>query len=265
MISAFAKGYGVTGDPRYLQAANNAVTFIESKLSAGQGRLYRTFKDGHTKLNAYLDDYAFYVAGLLDLFSADSTSETLDRACRYTDSMLAHFWDQKQGNLYFTSDDHEQLIVRTKNLYDLAIPSGNSVAASNLIRLYQYTQTADYLSRAEGIMKAGARAAAENPFGFGQLLIAIYLYIKKPVEVTLVTGSKDSPMARWLNRHFLPDGVNAVALRSQISQLEKYPYFRGRMADEQDTAFVCRNFTCSLPIKTETELASQLGVNARPS
>jgi uncharacterized protein len=265
MISAFAKGYAVTGDPRYLQAANSAVSFIENKLSAGQGRLYRTFKDGHAKLNAYLDDYAFYVAGLLDLFSVDSRADTLDKAGRYTDFMLAHFWDQKQGNLYFTSDDHEKLIVRTKNLYDLAIPSGNSVAAINLVRLYHYTQTADYLDRAEGIMKAGARAAAENPFGFGQLLIAIYLYVKKPVEVTVLAGSRDSPIAKWLNQHFLPDGVNAVALRSEISQLEKYPYFKGRAAEGNDAAFVCRNFTCSLPIKSEAELARQLGANARPS
>ncbi|MGI0037375.1 MAG: thioredoxin domain-containing protein [Nitrososphaera sp.] len=264
-ISAFAKGYAVTGDPRYLQAATNAVSFIEKKLSAGEGRLHRTFKDGQAKLNAYLDDYAFYVAGLLDLFSVDTRADTLDKAVKYTDFMLAHFWDQKQGNLYFTSDDHEQLIVRTKNLYDLAIPSGNSVAATNLIRLYQYTQTADYLNRAEGIMKAGARAAAENPFGFGQLLIAIYLYVKKPVEVIVVAGSRDSSMAIWLNGHFLPDGVNAVALKSEISQLEKYQYFKGRAVEGQDAAFVCRNFTCSLPIKTVTELDRQLGVNAQLS
>jgi hypothetical protein len=265
MISAFAKGYAVTGANEYIQAANNAVSFVESKLSAGNGRLYRTFKDGQSKLNAYLDDYAFYVAGLLDLFSVDSRLQTLDKAVLYTDFMLDHFWDPSQGNLYFTSDDHEQLIVRTKNLYDLAIPSGNSVAAGNLIRLYHYVQKPDYLARAEEIMKAGARAASENPFGFGQLLTSIYMYVKKPVEVIIVKEKNPSTMARWLNQHFLPDGVNAISEVEEIPRLVKYAYFKGRSADGGETAFVCRNFTCSLPIKSETELARQLGISAQPS
>jgi uncharacterized protein YyaL (SSP411 family) len=136
MISGFAKGYAVTGDSRYLQAANRALDFIERKLGSNDGRLMRTFKDGQAKLNAYLDDYAFYTCALLDLFAVDSKQEYLERAIKYTDLMLEHFWDQKEGNLFFTSDDHEKLIVRTKNFYDLAIPSGNSVAAANLLRLY---------------------------------------------------------------------------------------------------------------------------------
>jgi uncharacterized protein YyaL (SSP411 family) len=265
MISAFAKGFAATGDRKYLQAANKAVSFVESHLSAGQGRLYRTFKDGQAKLNAYLDDYAFYVSGLLDLFSVDSRAETLDKAVAYSNFMLAHFWDSSGGNLFFTSDDHEKLIVRTKNLYDLAIPSGNSVAAMNLIRLYHYTQQAEFLGKAESIMKAGARAAAENPFGFGQLLSAIYLYVKKPVEVTVISGMNGTSLARWLSGQFLPDGVNAIVPPEGIGELEKYPYFKGRSSEGGETAYVCRNFTCSLPIKSAGELERQLGATARPS
>ena len=266
MISAFAKGYAITSDENYLKAATNAVKFVEEKLDAGNGRLFRTFKDGQAKLNAYLDDYAFYAAGLLDLFSVHATADLMDRAVQYTDHILAHFWDAGHGNLYFTSDDHEKLIVRTKNLYDLAIPSGNSVAASNLIRLYQYTQGADYLAKAESIMKSGSKAAAENPFGFGQLLIAIYHYVKKPVEVTVVSGGIESPMGRWLGGQYLPDGVNAVVGTDELEKLaEKYPYFKGRSAQGKETAYVCRNFTCSLPIKSEAELARQLSVTAKSS
>jgi uncharacterized protein YyaL (SSP411 family) len=260
MISGFAKGYGATGDAEYLQAAKSAVRFIESKLAAGDSRLSRTFKDGQSKLNAYLDDYAFYVAGLLDLFAVDSRLEYLEKAIKYTDFMLKHFWDEKEENLFFTSDDHEKLIVRTKSFYDLAIPSGNSVAASNLLRLYHYTQNNNYLDRAVKIMKAGARPAAENPFGFGQMLIAIYLYVKKPVEVTVITNNGNSGIAGWLNRQFVPDGINAVVSSSELESLQKYAYFKGRKGDGE-TAFVCRNFTCSLPIKSQQELERQL----RPS
>src|ERR671920_739252 len=192
MISGFAKGFAVSGDEKYLQTAKSAFEFIESKLASNDGRLRRTFKDGQSKLNGYLEDYAFYVGGLLDLFAANSKQEYLDKAITYTGFMLEHFWDEKEGNLFFTSDDHEHLISRTKNFYDLAIPSGNSMAASNLLRLHHYTQKKVYLDNAVRIMKAGSRSAAENPFGFGQMLNSIYLYVKRPVEVTVIfTDSRD--------------------------------------------------------------------------
>jgi hypothetical protein len=257
MISGFAKGYAVLGDKRYLDSARKAVQFIESRLASQEGRLLRTFKDGRSKLNAYLDDYAFYAGALLDLFAVESRPEYLEKAVKYTDSMLAHFWDEKESNTFFTSDDHEKLIVRTKSLYDLAIPSGNSVAASNLLRLYHYTQNSSYLDKAARIMKSGAKAAAENPFGFGQLLTAIYMHVKKPVEVTII---RREAMARWLGGTFLPDGITAVVDDSDLGALQKYPFFRGRAAQGAETAFVCRNFTCSLPITAQNELARQLAV-----
>lgn len=261
MISGFAKGFAVTGDKKYLDAADRAVRFIEGKLASPEGRLMRTFKDGQAKLNAYLDDYAFYVAGLLDLFAVESRPEYLEKAAMYTDFMVQHFWDEKEGNMFFTSDDHEQLIVRTKSFYDLAIPSGNSMAASNLLRLYHYTQDGGYLDRSVRIIKSGAKPAAENPFGFGQLLMAIYLYVKKPVEVTVIS-KEESEMARWLGRTFLPDGITASVKQTDLAPLEKYAFFKGRGVDAGETAFVCRNFTCSLPIKSVKELSRQLGVTA---
>jgi len=256
MISGFAKGYAITGDSKYLQAAKKAFDFVEKKIASGDGRLMRTFKDSYSKLNAYLDDYAFYANGLLDLFAVESRPEYLDMAIKYTDFMLEHFWDEKEGNLFFTSDDHEKLIVRTKSFYDLAIPSGNSMAAANLLRLFHYTQNDGYLDRAVKIMKAGARPAAENPFGFGQMLNAIYLYVKKPLEVTII-ADKRSKMADWLNMQFLPDGINAIVNAGDLGSLQKYAYFKGREG-KSETAFVCRNFTCSLPLKSQQELEKQL-------
>jgi uncharacterized protein len=264
MISGFAKGYAVSGDTKYLQAAKNAVEFIESKLASSDGRLRRTFKDGQSKLNAYLEDYAFYVSGLLDLFAANSKHEYLYKSSMYTDFMLQHFWDEKEGNLFFTSDDHEQLIARTKNFYDLAIPSGNSMAASNLLRLYHYTQNNSYLDRAVRIMKASSRSAAENPFGFGQMLNAIYLYVKKPVEVTVIVSdnsskANSSSLVAWLNSQFLPHSIISIVPPSELAKLRHYPYFKEREVEGgQETAFICKNFTCSLPIKSIEEMERQL-------
>jgi uncharacterized protein len=265
MISGFAKGFAISGDEKYLQIAKEAVGFIENKLASNDGHLRRTFKDGQSKLNAYLEDYAFYISGLLDLFAANSKQEYLDKAIIYTDFMLDHFWDEKEGNLFFTSDDHEQLISRTKNFYDLAIPSGNSMAASNLLRLHHYSQNNSYLDRSVRIMKTGSSSAAENPFGFGQMLNSIYLYVKKPVEVTVITADDDtsntnnSHLAAWLNRQFLPNSINAIVHGSELAMLQRYPAFRGRESQRGgETAFVCKNNTCSLPIKSIEELERQL-------
>ena len=264
MISGFARGYAVSGGTKYLQAAKNAVNFIENKLASNDGRLKRTFKDGQSKLNAYLEDYAFYVGGLLDLFAANSKQEYLDKSIRYTDFMLQHFWDDKEGNLFFTSDDHEQLISRTKNFYDLAMPSGNSMAASNLLRLYHYTQNNSYLDRAVRIMKAGSQSAAENPFGFGQMLNSIYLYVKKPVEIAVFSSddnsnTNNSSLVAWLNRQFLPGSMIAIVHPRELAKLQYYPFFKGREAEGgRETAFVCKDFTCSLPIRSIEELERQL-------
>jgi uncharacterized protein YyaL (SSP411 family) len=266
MISAFAKGYAVTGDKRYLDAARSAISFVESKLTSNDGRLRRTFKDGQSKLNGYLEDYGFYVNGLLDLFATYSKEEYLSKAIKYTDFMLQHFWDEKEGNLFFTSDDHEQLISRTKNFYDLAIPSGNSMAASNLLRLYHYSQKNVFVDSAVRIMKAGSRSATENPFGFGQMLNSIYLYVKKPVEVTVIlltdshhSSVDNSSLAVWLNKQFLPNGILGMVDINELEKLQDYPFFKGRQPQEaRETAYICKNFSCSLPIQSVEVLEREL-------
>lgn len=280
MISAFSKVYRITNNPTYLSHATKGIEFIENKIGTSDGRLRRTFKDGVSKLNAYLDDYAFYINALLDVFEVDTNSRYIEKAILYADSMIRHFWDEKQGNFFFTSDDHEQLIVRTKSLYDLAIPSGNSMAASTLLRLYHITRNSNYLLKAEQIMSAGAKAAAENPFGFGQLLNAIYLYIRKPIEITIIGTNMNKPkdleqMSDWLGRQFIPNSIIALLKdRSQLAGLNKYPFFDGKKVENNiltkeisanneplnsEHAFVCKNFSCSLPIHSLEQLQKSLG------
>ena len=265
MISGFAKGFRVTNNKHYLEIAKSTIEFIESRVTRDNGRLYRTFKDGISKLNAYLDDYAFYVNALLDVFELDSNPIYLEKAIKYTDFMLQHFWDPVDCTLYFTSDDHEQLIVRTKSLYDLAVPSGNSVAASDLLRLYHLTQKNDYLEKAEQIMKAGATSSAENPFGFGQLLTAIYLYVKKPIEITVRTTDnigEGQKMAGWITKQFIPNAITAIIEnQSQLSRLQEYPFFSGTNSartSQTDYAVICRNFTCSVPIYSLSGFQEQI-------
>ena len=273
MISGFARGYRVTDDKKYLHCATNAINFIESKIAhSGEGRLRRTFKDGVSKLNAYLDDYAFYVNALLDVFEVNAKPEYLEKALTYTDFMLKHFWDSNGGGLFLTSDDHEELIMRTKNFYDLAIPSGNSVAANNLLRLYHISENSNYLHKAEEIIKTATRPAVKNPFGFGQLLRAMCVYLKKsPIQIIIIQrpiNEASYKMSSWLNKQFVPDGINIIIDdKLQLEKLAKYPIFMGRNAvdleseNKSEIAFVCKNFACSLPIYSLEELQRNIGTS----
>jgi uncharacterized protein YyaL (SSP411 family) len=273
MISGFAKGYRVTGNKKYLDCAVNAINFIESKVAVGgsEARLRRTFKKGVSKLNAYLDDYAFYVNALLDVFEVNCKAEYIEKAINYTDFTLKHFWDASSGSLFLTSDDHEELIMRTKNFYDLAIPSGNSMAAYNMLRLFHLSQNKDYFQKAEEIIKAASKPAVNNPFGFGQLLVTMSMYLKKSsTEVIIVQKpirESSYQMSAWLNKQFIPDGLNIIIKDiEELEKLQKYPVFTGRTIpsdseNKPEVAFVCKNFACSLPINSVDELQNELGFN----
>ena len=265
MISGFAKGYRITNNKKYLDYALKAINFIETKIAVGgEARLRRTFKNGVSRLNAYLDDYAFYINGLLDVFEVDCKAEYLEKALNYTEFMLKHFWDSSSGSLFLTSDDHEQLIIRTKNFYDLAIPSGNSMAAYNLLRLFHIVQNKDYLKKAEQIIKSASTPAVKNPFGFGQLLVSMSMYLKKsPLEIVIIqrpTTKVPYKLTQWLNKHYLADGISFVIKdMTQLEKLQKYAIFAARTTssvkdDKAEVAFVCKNFACSLPIYSVEEL-----------
>ena len=157
MISGFISGYKATGITSYLDAARKAINFIEEFAREGT-KLNRIFMNGSSKINGYLDDYVFFTSALLDIFSVDSNPRYLEGAKRYTDYILEHFWDSKIGDFFFAPDNNEELILRTKNHYDLAIPSGNSVAVNNLIRLYCYTNHKEYQSSAKSIAKVSSKS-----------------------------------------------------------------------------------------------------------
>ncbi len=272
MISGFIDGYKVTGNNTYLETANQAFQFLESNLTYSQNRLNRVYKNGNSKVSGYLDDYTFYVKAILDLFAVDSKPLYLKRALDYMYSTIDHFWDPIRGDFFFTSDDQEKLILRTKNHYDLAIPSGNSIAASNLLRLYYYTQEQDFLIKATRLMKLASKAASENPFGFAQLLCAIYLEIRTPIEISIIkrksnsASSQSVDMVRWMSRQFIPNSIAAIIEEGlNFEELKKYSFFKGKNLNQEDgdvsqVAYICKNYTCSLPVISVPNFEEQLQV-----
>lgn len=258
MISALAKGYRVTDDRKYLEAAERSISFIEKNLIS-DGQLLRTYKDGKAKLGAYLEDYSYFVNALLDVFEANPEPRYLEMASKLANYMVEHFWDEEHNSFYFTADNHEQLIIRPKNNYDLSMPSGNSVAVLCLLRLYHLTQQKNLLEIVAKTMESFAIMAAENPFGFGYLLNTIYLYLQSPSEITLL-NTKNRELYDFVTKRFLPEAiVVTVQNQGQLKELSKHAFFAGKeFQDDKTTVFVCRNFSCSLPLSTIPEIEKLL-------
>ncbi len=177
MIAAFAQGGKILNEPKYLAAAEHAADFLLTKLRGPDGELSRTYRNGTARLNAYLDDYAFAVDGLLHLYEATGRERWLSAARELTAKQHELFWDETAGGYYFTSHDHEELIVRTKNAFDAVIPSGNSVAALNLVRLARLTGDETYLDHTEQIFKVFAPVFSESPRGLSLMSLALADYL----------------------------------------------------------------------------------------
>ncbi len=258
MISAFAKGYRVSGEKSFLEAAENCIKFIEKNLTK-DGELLRTYKDGKGKIKGYLDDYAFLVNSLLDIFEVNPNSKFLDLALIHANYLIDHFWDSNGNSFFLTADNSEKLIIRPKNNYDLSLPSGNSVAATALLRLYHLTQEKKFLDISIKIMQSEGIKAAENPFGFGQLLNTIFLYLQKPIEITLL-NTKNKEIFETLTKKFLPESIFITFKNEeQVKELEKYSFFQGKKFDKSDTTvYVCKDFTCSRPLHSIQEIEKLL-------
>ena len=257
MISAFAKGFRVTNNPKYLTAAKDCVSFIEQNLFVGD-KLQRTYKNNTAKIDGYLEDYSYFINALLDVFEIQPDPKYLDLSLSLANYLIDHFWDSNSSSFFMTSDNHEKLIIRPKSNYDLSLPSGNSVSAFVLLRLYHLSQQQNFLDVATKIMGSQAQMAAENPFGFGYLLNAISFFIQNPVEITVV-NTENLEICKSLLLTYLPNSIMVMIQNSdQLDGLSEFPFFAGKLFEEKTSVFVCKDFTCSLPLHTIDEINSSL-------
>ena len=257
MITAFAKGYRVTGDIRYLNAAKDCISFIEQNLFVNE-KLLRTYKNGIAKIDGYLEDYSYFINALLDVFEIEPDQKYLTLSIKLGHHLVEHFWDSENNNFFMTSDDHEKLIIRPKSNYDLSLPSGNSVSAFVMLRLYHLSQEQTFLEITTKIMESQAQIAAENPFGFGYLLNTISMYIQKPQEITVI-NTENSEIIQSLLLDYLPNSIMiTIKNSSQLENLSEYPFFAGKPFEDKTSVFVCKDFTCSLPLRTLDEIKSNL-------
>ena len=254
MITGFLKGYKVTQQEEFLKTATKCIDFIEQKMTK-DGEILHTYKNGKAKLKAYLDDYAYFINALLDYFEIRPTKKYLDAAIYYANYLLQHFWDEKEKNFFFTADNHEKLLIRTKNIYDLSLPSGNSAAAGALLRLYHITRNERFIEVSLKIMESLAAMAAENPFGFGYLLNVIYMYLQKPIEITII-NMMNKEIYDFLTKKFLPESILVIiSSEANLNELQQLDFFAGKGYDTRKTkVYICKDFTCSLPLETINEI-----------
>ncbi|HKH40690.1 MAG TPA: thioredoxin domain-containing protein [Solirubrobacterales bacterium] len=263
MIAALADAGAALGRQDHVDAACACARFVLESMRDSEGRLRRTWKNGDARLNAYLEDHAFLVEALLRLYEATLEVRWFDAARETADAMIERFADDERGGFFTTSNDHEELIARRKDVGDHPIPSGNSSAAYGLLRLAALTGVRDYEERAVGTMRLFAPAASRHPDAFGHLLQAIDFHISPVREVALVAPTNGAASAARLDE--LARVVRSahrphVVLAGGLEGSERPELLRERPAVEgKPAAYVCEHFACKAPVTEPSELAAALG------
>jgi uncharacterized protein YyaL (SSP411 family) len=261
MLASFAEAAAILDREDYLEIARRNARFVLDSLRR-DGLLLRTYKDATAKLNAYLEDYAFLSDGLLTLYEATGEVEWFEATLSITNKMIDEFWDDQEGGFFYTGRSHESLIVRSKDYFDNATPSGNSVAAEVILRLAALTDNNDYRRRAVTILRLVADSLRRYPSGFGRALCALDFYLGTPKEIAII-GDDDLPETRRLRnavwQPYVPNKVIAQAVPGDSRSSELIPLLRDRgLVNNSPTAYVCEHFTCSEPVTEPDRLLSKL-------
>jgi uncharacterized protein YyaL (SSP411 family) len=257
MLRSFAEAANALDREDYRKAAIRNGTFLLSNLRR-DGKLLRSFKDGQARFNAYLEDYACLIDGLISLYEATFDPGWIGEAENLAELMVSKFWDRRDKGFFFTSDDHESLIHRPKEFYDNATPSGNSVAAFALLRLWKLTGSERWSQYSTAVLEIMADLMPRHPSAFPHLLCALDFLLGQPKEVAIIGDPGEDKTRELLHEVFhtyLPNKVVACGMGSEPFLLKDRPQVNGSA-----TAYVCENFTCALPVTTPIDLAAGLGV-----
>ena len=268
MISALSHAFQVTGEEKYLTAAQRSASFIE-KTMIEKGRLRRRFKDGEVRIDGFLEDHAFYIDGLLDLYESDFDRRWLELARKLGKDMISSFWDKKNGAFFSSAEHHEDLILRRKEFYDGAVPSGNSVAFLDLLRLHELTQDKAFvepIAKFKQIACCGACLC----IGIVRCLVGGLARRFDPNWTKVQRKCDDSATKAMLadvRRRFLPGKVVLYAPTGEAADgmKELAPLLESKLAiGGRPTAFVCRQQVCQLPARDPDALTKQLDTATAP-
>ncbi len=252
MIAALAKAAIVLNEPGYLDAAEKAAKFVLDSISKGE-RLLKRYRNGVAALDAHLDDYAFMAWGLLELYEATFLTKYLSQALDLMNIMVEDFWDDKNGGFFLGSDQSEKLIVRSKTAYDGAIPSGNSVAVMNMVKLTRITGNTKWAELAEKTMRAFSEDVNRMPTGYTLMLTGFMFDTQNSKEIVIVGDSRNRNTIKFLHTirtSYAPHKVllfkDTSVSENRLEQLANWTSTQNSI-NGKPTAYVCKNFACNQP------------------
>ena len=264
MITALARAAQAFHEPVYAVAAERAAAFVLEHMRTSGGRLLHRYRDGDASLPAHVDDYAFFISGLIELYETVFDIRYLKTALELNRDFIRHFWDRDRGGFYFTADDTEEILVRNKEIYDAAVPSGNSVAMLNLLRLGRMTGDPDLEEKAGLTGSAFANSVSTYPAAYTQLLVAVDFAAGPPCEVVIAGDSQaedTKTMLQALMSQFLPNKVvlfrPAEEQSPDIDRISGFTESYGS-PDGKASAYICRDRNCRLPTSDIAKMLEML-------
>ena len=266
MIAAFARAGRVLGEEEYTEAAARAAAFVTDTLTDENGRLLKRYRAGEAGLDGLLEDYAFVVWGMLELYETTFDVGYLQKAIAYQSKIDEHFWDEETGGYFTAPDDGEKLIVRAKKLYGGAIPSGNAMEIGNLSKLYAMTGTPDYATRLDELIRAFSGEIEKQPSAFPLVMSGLDFDFGPSFEI-VISGDADSAdtkaMIAAVRKNFRPNQVVLLRTEKNAAALAKLaPYTETQTSvDGKATAYVCKGFACKLPVTSVEDMMRNLSEN----
>ncbi|KHD36794.1 thioredoxin [Clostridium acetobutylicum] len=262
IIAALAFGGRSLKNETYINAAEKAVTFIFTKLIDANGRLLSRYRHGEASIKGYLTDYSFLIWGLIELYEATYKSEYIEKAIKLNNDLIKYFWDDKNKGLFLYGSDSEELISRPKEIYDGAIPSGNSVSALNFIRLSRLTGSYDLEDKCTEILQSFSEEIESYPMGYSFSLLSVLFLGKKSKEITLVSNSYDNTSKEFLevmNDKYNPLSTFIYYIKGDKT-LENVSNFVSdyQPLNDKPTVYICENFSCNAPVTNISDLKKLL-------
>ena len=253
MISAFARAFEALGTEGYQKVAVDVLAFIFEKFKQKEGiGLYHTYKNGQAQYDGFLEDYAYLIEALLDVYGITFDKQYFEKAKQYADYTIENFFDESANLFYFTSEKQKDILLRKKDLYDSATPSGNSTMVRNLQRLGHIFDNKTYHSLSTNMLLSVEEAVERYPSSLSKWAGSALALVFPPYEIAVV-GAGAHSKSKSINTLFLPNKI----LMSSVEEDTKFPLLSGRSGDTeggQSLIYVCQNYACKIPVQTVEEM-----------
>lgn len=262
-IVALCKAAQAFNDAEYVKIAEKTADFFLKEMTQSDGKMQHRYRDGEAAIDAFLEDYAFFIWGLIELYQTNFDTSYLEHALKLNNYMMAHFSDNENGGFFHTSDEAEELIFRTKEVYDGAIPSGNSVCALNILKLSRITADHELESVGHRIIQAFSERVSATPIGYTQFMSALDFAMKDSLEIVIVgdpenTDTKD--MISFINERFIPEKVLLLKTEKNNEKITDIAAYTKdmEMIEAKTTVHICQNHSCKLPSNDIDKVKEQI-------